>query len=123
MGKRRTGKLRTPTKRRPSETPPIFSIRIGHTLNRHAWAPPQHGEAPFSAIAKSSSTFRIRPGTLLHDDKREKYFYDMILPLILVHQIWGIGVCTLAPGGPEKHSQWGHQRAFSAGSTMDRSNS
>ena len=70
-----------------------------------------------------TSTFRIRPGTLLHDDKREKYFYDMILPLILVHQIWGIGVCTLAPGGPEKHSQWGHQRAFSAGSTMDRSNS
>ena len=53
-----------------------------------------------------TSTFRIRPGTLLHDDKREKYFYDMILPLILVHQIWGIGVCTLAPGGPEKHSQW-----------------
>ena len=70
-----------------------------------------------------TSTFRIRPGTLLHDDKREKYFYGMILPLILVHQIWGIGDCTLAPGGPEKHSQWGHRRAFSAGSTMDRSNS
>ena len=49
MGKRRTGKLRTPTKRRPSETPPIFSIRIGHTLIEmlDAWAPPQHGGAPF----------------------------------------------------------------------------
>ena len=45
MGKRRTGKLRTPTKRRPSETPPIFSIRIGHTLvdmlgPRHSMAEP-----------------------------------------------------------------------------------
>ena len=70
-----------------------------------------------------TSTFRIRPGTLLHDDKREKYFYDMILPLILVYQIWGIGVSTFAPAGPEKHSQWGHHRAFGAGSTMDRSNS
>ena len=45
MWKRRTGKLRTPTKRRPSETPPIFSIRIGHTLvdmlgPRHSMAEP-----------------------------------------------------------------------------------
>ena len=46
MGKRRTGKLRTPTKRRPSETPPIFSIRIGHTLIDMLGAPPQPGGAP-----------------------------------------------------------------------------
>ncbi len=42
----------------------------------------------------------------------------MILLLILVHLFWGIGACILAPGGPRK-AQWGHQRAFGAGSKMD----
>ena len=69
-----------------------------------------------------TSTFRIRPGTLLHDDKRETYFYDVILLLILVHLFWGIGARILAPGGP-REAQWGHQRAFSAGSKMDCPNS
>jgi hypothetical protein len=46
------------------------------------------------------------------------YFYDVILLLILVHLFWGIGACILAPGGPRK-AQWGHQRAFGAGSKMD----
>ena len=94
-----------------------YKGHVVYILQEYSWRSTMNLSNPLT------STFRIRPGTLLHDDKREKYFYDMILPLILVHQIWGIGVCTLAPGGPEKHSQWGHQRAFSAGSTMDRSNS
>ena len=50
------------------------------------------------------------------------YFYDVILLLILVHIFWGIGARILAPGGP-REAQWGHQRAFSAGSKMDCPNS
>ena len=46
------------------------------------------------------------------------YFYDVVLLLILVHLFWGIGACILAPGGPRK-AQWGHRRAFCAGSKMD----
>ena len=46
------------------------------------------------------------------------YFYDVILLLFLVHLFWGIGARILAPGGPRK-AQWGHQRAFGAGSKMD----
>ena len=69
-----------------------------------------------------TSTFRIRPGTLLHDDKRETYFYDVILLQILVHLFWGIGARILAPGGP-REAQWGHRRAFGAGSKMDCPNS
>ena len=54
----------------------------------------------------------------LQDDKRETYFYDLILLLILVHIFWGISACIIAPGEPRK-SQWEHQRAFGAGSKMD----
>ena len=43
-------------------------------------------------------------------------------PSYLVQLFWGIGACILAPGGP-REAQWGHQRAFSAGSTMDCPNS
>ena len=39
-------------------------------------------------------------------------------PANLVHLFWGIGACILAPGGPRK-AQWGHQRAFGAGSKTD----
>ncbi len=50
-----------------------------------------------------SSTFRIRPGKLLQGDKRETYFYDVILLLIVVHLFWGIGVRRiLSPGGPRE---------------------
>ena len=66
--------------------------------------------------------FSCCPGTLLHDDKRESYFYDVILLLTLVHLFWGIGARILAPGGP-REAQWGHQRAFSAGLKMDCPNS
>ena len=39
-------------------------------------------------------------------------------PAYLVQLFWGIGACILAPGGP-REAQWGHQRAFCAGSKMD----
>ena len=43
-------------------------------------------------------------------------------PSYLVQLFWGIGACILAPGGP-REAQWGHQRAFGAGSKMDCPNS
>ena len=46
------------------------------------------------------------------------YFYDVILLLMLVHLFWGIGARILAPGGP-REAQWGHLRAFGAGSKME----
>jgi hypothetical protein len=48
-------------------------------------------------------------------------FWDALL-LILVYLIWGIGACTLAPGGP-REAQWGNHRVLSAGSKMNCSTS
>ena len=39
-----------------------------------------------------------------------------------IYLIWGIGACTLAPGGP-REAQWGYHRVFSAGSKMNCSTS
>ena len=93
----------------PTATPPFwefdgFSICSGPGGNKYIERP--------NAFEPSVPTQNIPPLKI--------YFYDVILPLI-----WSdySGVSVLAFLRPEDHdpreAQWGHQRAFGAGSTMD----